>query len=978
MTATDVPAVADASTAPAAPPDGLAGRVRGEVLADAYSRALYSTDASIYQIRPAMVVCPRDAADVQAAVRYAAETGMPIVARGAGSGLAGETLTTGIVMDFSRHMTAIGGVDADARTAEVEMGCVFKRLNDELAPRKLLFGPDPSSGNRATLGGILGNNATGAHSIRYGYAGDHVEWIDTVLADDTRARFHADGRVVGGEPSELRERIVATVPGLLRDWAERIAAHWPATPRNRAGYRVKDILRDDGTVNWAQLLCGSEGTLAVFTRARITLNPAPPAKALVQANFGSMLAMARALPAIMATGCAACELMDGELLAMARQAHGGAHPRLPDVPASLVIEHDGDAMDAVRAKLAETIAVLKTCPGLIGEPAEVVERPEQAELWEVRKRAVPLLFRDRTRPQPVPFIEDVAVTVEGMADYVEQLERILAAEQAPVAYYAHAGGGELHIRPFLNLHDEADRRKMVRIAEKTFELAWRCGGTVSGEHGCGLTRSGFLRRQYGPVYDLFIEIKNLFDPRGILNPGKIVTDRGVEELMTTQLRFDHPALPQRMQDMHLNWADGELVGEVEACNGCGDCRGLEEKLGMCPIFRALNVEAASPRAKANLMRHFLSGQLHDGARGEAAFRAIADYCVNCKSCHLECPSAVNIPKLMLEAKAHYVAQHGMLWVENVLAHGEHMGLFGSRFGPVANATLKLPPVRWIMEKATGVDRRRPMPPFAFGTFARKARRLAKATSPSAGAPKVAYFVDLFANYHDHALGRAVMDVLLHNGIEVIVPPQKSAAMPPIDYGDLPAARKVIEFNLRHLNEAIDAGYTVVCSEPTAALCLREEWLDVHDTPAGRRVAEHTVELMSFLRDLHRAGRLKTDFRRVDLHVGYHRPCHLKALHAGFPGVELVRLVPGVKVDVIEKGCCGIAGTYGFQRRNYDTSLAAGRDMLTALRDGPAPYGMSECSTCKMQMDHVAGKYTFHPAKILAMAYGCGVKGVPAP
>ena len=583
----------------------------------------------------------------------------------------------------------------------------------------------------------------------------------------------------------------------------------------------------------------------------------------------------------------------------------------------------------------------------------------------------------------MPFIEDVAVTVDGMATYVEELQEILASEQATVAYYAHAGGGELHIRPFLDLHKPAGRQRMVRIAQKTFELAWRCGGTVSGEHGCGLTRSGFLARQYGPVYELFKLLKQTFDPDGRLNPGKIVTDKSVEELMTTQLRFDHAALPERLEGLELHWLEGELVGEAEACNGCGECRGLEEKLVMCPIFRARLDEAASPRAKANLVRHIITGLLDESVRRDPAYRAVADLCVNCKGCHVECPLAINIPKLMLEAKAYYVRHQGMRRVESVLAAGETMGLVGSRFGAVANTALKVPGVRWAMEKMTGVDRRRPMPAFAFGGFVRTARKMAQAASAARGqakpTAKVCYFVDLFANYHDHALGRAVMDVLLHNGVEVVVPPQQSAAMPPIDYGDLDAARRVIRFNLERLAPLAEQGYTILCSEPTAALCLKEEWLDVLDSPQGRLVAAQTRELTSFLLDLHGQGRLKTDFQPAfaakGLSVGYHAPCHLKALKVGFPGVQLARMA-GVKVQVIQRGCCGIAGTFGFQKRNYELSLAAGSPMLEALRESPAPYGMSECGTCRMQMEHVAGKYTFHPIKLLALAYGYPVRGAP--
>ena len=954
----------------------FATAIAGDVLSDELSRAMYSTDASVFQITPALVVCPRNTKDVQETLRLAERLDLSLTPRGAASGLGGECLTTGIALDFARYCNRILDVDASARTATVEPGCVLQRLNDTLAPQGLGFGPDPSSGNRATMGGIIGNNATGAHSIRYGHASDNIHWIDAVLADGTAARFHADGRVEADEPSRLRETIVDRTGRLLGEWAERIEENWPATDRNRAGYAVKDVRGPDGTVNWCKLLAGSEGTLAVFTAAQLRLHPVPPVKMLVQVNFDSILDMARSLPAVMATGCAACELMDGKLLEMARQAHGGPHPYLPDVAASLLIEHDGQTAEDVAAACDRTLDTVKHLAGVANQPVRIVEPVEQARLWTFRKNAVPLLFRQRNGPQPTPFIEDSAVPVEKMGEYIEALQEIFAAEGVSVAYYAHAGHGELHIRPYMDLHQPTDRQKMVRIARKTFEVVWRCGGTISGEHGCGRIRSGWLAQQYGQVCELFGLIKQTFDPHGRLNPGNVVTDRGPEDMMTAHLRFEHGALPERLTDTALHWEPDELIGEIEVCNGCGACRGLEDRLAMCPIFRAVGSEAATPRAKANLMRHIVAGSLDESTRRDERFRAIADLCVNCRSCLLECPSAVNVPKLMREAKSYYAGRQGMPRVEAVLSRGRAMGLLGSRLGRAAGLALKIPPARWVMEKLTGVDRRRPMPAFALGTFARKARRLTRRARPADPVAKVCYFVDLFANYHDHALGRAVLDVLAHNNVEVIVPPQKSAAMPAIDYGDLKSARKEIDCNLDPLLEAIDMGCQIVCSEPTAALCLKEEWLDVLHCDRTRKVADHTHELMRFLLDLHNVGRLKTDFRRLDLHLAYHAPCHLKALRGPLGGVELVRLVPGVRVDVLQKGCCGIAGTFGFQKRNYDLSIAAGKPMLDALGDAPAPFGMSECSTCRMQMEHVAGKFTFHPIKILALAYGYSVKGVP--
>jgi len=959
----------------AAAADELAATIGGDVLADDLNLALYSTDASPYQIRPAMIVIPRDEADVAAVVAFAAERNMPVAARGAGSGLAGESLTTGIVIDFTRYMNRLVSVDVGAGSAVVQAGCVFQTLNDELAGCGKQFGPDPASGNRATIGGMIANNATGAHSLRYGHTGDHVDWIDAVLADGSRVRLHRDGRAEPrGQATELLERIIAEVPRLLQDWDDRIRRNWPKVDRNRAGYALKDVLAG-GKVNWTRLLAGSEGTLAVTTAAKLHLVDVPTCRVLVQANFSSMEAMSDALGPIVAAGSATCELMDGKLLSLAREAFPDQADLLPDVAATLLIGIEEMTDEAADQRLAAITDCLASCGQLAGEPAVIREADRQETVMEIRKKAVPLLYRGRGGPQAVPIIEDVCVGAEGMPAYIRGLQAIAEQEGVQLVCYAHAGHGEPHIRPFLNLHTPADREKFQRLARKAFELAWSVGGSISGEHGCGLSRSGFLADQYGQLYDLMRQIKEVFDPGGVLNPGKIVTDSPGEELMVRDLRYDCENIEALAGETLLHWDDGELIGEMEACNGCAVCRSLVQTQSMCPMFRAKLTEAATPRAKANLMRHLITGLLDASYRLSEDVRAITDNCVNCKSCTLECPSAVNIPKLVGEIKARYARDVGLNRVERALAGGEKTSRLGSRFAPLANAAMALRPVRWVMEKLTGIDRRRAMPKFAWGSGLKKLRKHLAAT-PDVENPvdKVVYFIDMVACWNDHALGRATIDVLRHNGVQVALPDQKSAAMPPIDYGDLDAARPVIRYNVEKLLPYVRDGWKIVCSEPTAALCLKAEWLDIEHTDEVRELSSATWELMDYLRDLYCQGTLKTDFAPLDLSLGYHGPCHLKALGGGLSGVQLVRLIPGVSVEVIDRGCCGIAGTFGFQKRNFELSLRAGQRMLDAFGQLEAPLGLSECATCRMQMQFATGKRTLHPIKLLALAYGYDVAG----
>ncbi|MHC4715354.1 MAG: FAD-linked oxidase C-terminal domain-containing protein, partial [Planctomycetota bacterium] len=833
--------------------ESLSARLAGEVYADPVRRMLYSTDASAYQIRPAVVVLPRSADDVAEAVSFAAAEGLAIGPRGAGSGLAGECLTPGMVLDFTTHMHRVLEVDASRSAAVAEAGCVFEELNSRLAPTGTLFGPDPASGDRATIGGMIGNNSTGAHSLVYGHTSDHVRRIEAVLTDGSRAVFGADGRLEGDSP--LAGRIRTEIPALLAEWADRIEACWPKAPRNRAGYALKGAL-GDGKVNWAQLLCGSEGTLAVFTAAELGLLDRPACKTIVQANFDSLEAMAEALAAIVAAGASTCELMDATLVDLARQAYPRDAEILPDVAAFLIIEVDGRGQQEFHGKLDRMLATVRRQQGLATEPIVLDDPADQDRLMSARKKAVPLLFRRRDGTKPIPVIEDVTLPVERMPAYLEGLRAIVADEGIDLAYYAHAGDGELHIRPYLNLYDPNDRRRLQRLARRTFELAWGLDGSISGEHACGLARSGYLPQQFGQVYELFGLIKKVFDPAGLLNPDRVVTDAPGETLLVRDLRADH-APPAEAPGTVLHFDGDEFVIEPDHCNGCGVCRGMESATRMCPAFRATRLEAATPRGKANLLRNLASGYLSADAIGDEDVRVLADYCLGCRMCTLECPSGVDVAKLMAEVKARLARDLGLRRPEAVLSRGESMGRLGSLFGAVANITVRLAGARWIMEKLTGVDRRRPMPPFAFrsvlGGLAAHARRVA----PAEPVERVAYFVDLFGTYHDHALSAAVVDVLAHNGVEAVIPPQKSAAMGMLAYGDVDAARKVIRYNLDRLAPLAAEGLKIVCSEPTAALCLKREWLEVEHTDQAAAVADAAVDLTDYLLGLHAAGRLKT-------------------------------------------------------------------------------------------------------------------------
>ncbi|MFP3937180.1 MAG: FAD-linked oxidase C-terminal domain-containing protein [Phycisphaerae bacterium] len=956
------------TAAPENPAQAPAWRIKGEVFSEALDHAAYARDASPYQRMPQLVVVPTDAADVSATVAFAAERGLSVAARGAGSGVAGECLTDGIAIDLSRHMNRVLCVDADARQAEVQTGCVLARLNAAAAGEGLRFGPDPSSGNRATIGGVIANNATGARSLQYGHTGEHLLWVEAVLSDGCVARFGADGSVehVSG-PTGLLGRIEREVPRLLEEWSDRIAAHWPVGVRNRAGYSLAGAM-EGASVNWPRLLAGSEGTLAVFTLARVRLVPAPRARVLVQAGFDDIARMCDALPDVLTAGVSTCELTDRRLLQAAADAWPDRIDRLPDAEAVLTITIEGDNSDDVDVRSRRVLEALSSADGLTAEPRSVSEPQIVEQILDLRRKAVPLLHRARTARKPVPGIEDVSVPSERLSTYVRGLRRAAEAEGVELVFYGHVGHGQPHVRPYLDLYDDADRHTLLRLAGRAFELAWSLGGSISGEHGCGYLRSGFLARQYGELYEPMRELKRLFDPAGVLNPGKVVTDAGGNLMLRSMRGRDIP--DGAAENSVLCWAPGELEAELEACTGCAVCRSLEPEQGMCPIFRANGLESVTPRAKVNLMRKLIARLLEAPHAGNGELRRVADNCFNCKMCLLDCPAGVQVAKLMLELKARAVRLEGLRASERTLAGGEGMSRLGSTFAPMANLVLRLRPARWAMEKLTGIDRRRCMPPFAFGSGVRRLRRKLRRAGPVAEpVDKVVYFADLFATFNDHELSAAAVEVLRHNRVEVVVPPQRSAALPRISYGDVVRARKTIRRNIESLLPYVRDGYKVVCSEPSAAVALRREWPDVMGTAEAEQIADATWELTGYLLSLRERGELRDDFRPVDLHLSYHAPCHLKVLAPARGGLELARAVPGVSVEPLNAGCCGLAGTFGFQKRHFELSLTVGERMLQALRESDASAGLTECSACGMQMSFATGKPTIHPVKLLAGAYG---------
>ena len=723
--------------------------------------------------------------------------------------------------------------------------------------------------------------------------------------------------------------------------------------------------------------------------------PLPGGTAVALLGFASVDAAARAALDLRPFEPVGCDLLDRRLLSLSK--HEGAAA----AGAALVVAFEADTEREAGERAWGAVERLRAEHRLAVLIDPATDPCGAARVRAVRQAAVAGLYGLGAGPRPVPFVEDVGVPPEVLPEFLAKATDLLRRFDLTGSVLAHATTGQAHVRPLVDLDDPADRAKLWPVAEAVHALALALGGTVSTQHGTGIARTPWVEKQYGPVLPVFRDLKRVFDPKNLLNPGKIVGPdpsrpawpiRGVDSGQWTVDGQDKSRTPEPA----VGRFPIDVAAEAAKCTGCGDCRsrstaaesGLNTPIlntkpspRMCPAFRADGREHASPRAIANLFR------LADEVGGDDA-RAVADRCLNSRVCRDECSARVDACRLALAARAARARDHGLSRADWVLARSAGFAAAGSNFAPVLNAVLGRRSARWVVEKLFGVSRRRRLPAFAGRTFLRQAagRQVVRSSSRQvtcgAGSglddlrpddlktAKVAYFVDTFANHADPLIGRAAVAVLRHNGVEVVVPAgQGQSGMAPLAAGDVDGAREAARRNVRVLAPLVRDGYRVVCSEPTAALMLSEDYPLLLDDPDAALVAANTVELTAFLDDLRRAGRLRTDFRRVEVALGHHVPCHVMALRGPVAGPGLLALVPGLTVHTIDAGCSGMGGTWGLKAANFELSMAAGRALFAELDRPRVLFGSTECGACRLQMQQGTGKRTLHPVQYLAYAYG---------
>lgn len=937
--------------------------IDGDLRTDQISRVLYSTDASIYQVMPHAVLIPKTVADVQTAVSLASKHNIPILPRTAGSSLAGQAVNEALVIDFTRHLDHILELNVTERWVRVQPGIVLDALNAYLRPHGLQFGPDPASSNRAAMGGIVSNNSTGSHSILYGMTADHVLEMDVILSDGTPAHFGAiapDELPLYQQKAGLEGEIYRQI-GTIAQEKEAIAAGTPTHWRRCGGYNLD---RFDGAFNLASLVCGGEGTLAVMTAIKLNLVPLPQKTALAIVHFPDLQTALKAVPTILQADPAVVELLDNMGLTLCRDVP--EYARLLDgfikgTPnCVLITEFYGETEAELRAKVTHLGDHLQAARAgaMIITPA--FEQALQADVWKVRKVGLGLLMSIKGDFKPIPFIEDAAVPVAHLAEYIEKLERFCNDLGTDVAYYAHASAGCLHVRPLINAKVAEEVAKLPIITDFSVDLLKGYGGALSSEHGDGRARSWLNEKFFGPeLYGLYKRVKAAFDPHNILNPGNIVD----AEPMTENLRY---GVDYKVIDFETAVDFSDDLGfhrAVEMCNGAGVCRKRTADT-MCPSFMATREEEHSTRGRANLLRAALSGTLPASALTDARLYDAMALCISCKACKAECPSSVDMAKIKVAYLDQYYRANGVPLRSRLFANfGKLMPLGTGGMAPFANGVMRNPIVRKGLEKWVGLTRKRPFPVFARQSFSAwwKSNKLQVASGKL-----VVLFVDPFTNYNTPAVAIAGVEVLAAAGFEIVVV-MGDDGRPAISKGLVKEAKALAQKTIAQLAPYAERDIPIVGLEPSSLLTLRDEYLYLlKDDARVEKVAAMAFTFEEFIANLADEGALNLTFTDAPKQILLHGHCHQKSLVGTKPSHRTLSLPPNYTVEEVNAGCCGMAGTFGYEAEHYELSMQMGENgVLTAVSSAAqnviiATAGLS----CREQIKHGTDRRPLHPAEIL--------------
>ncbi len=982
----------------------LAEAIAGEVRFERLDRALYSTDASVYQIVPLGVVLPKTQADVQATLQICARFGVPITARGGGTSQAGQSIGAGVVLDFSKYLHRVLDINPAEKWVRVEPGCVLEDLNQQLKTHKMQFAPDISTANRATIGGMVANNSSGTHSIIHGKTIDHVLELTVLLADGTI--LHARPL----EPAELEAKcgqqdregeVHRVVRRLAAEHADEIERRYPKILRRVAGYNLDAFLPVGhaasvpmrighagnvpyGRFNLANLLVGSEGTLGIVLEAKLRLVELPKAKAILVVQFADLLDALAATPGILQHQPAAVEVMDRYILDCTKLNAEASRLRdfiQGDPGAILIVEFYGEDLQEVASKiegLENYLRALNVNGGFGYHRATDVNA--QARIWKLRTLALGLSMAEKGDAKAISFVEDTAVDPQHLRDYIDEFLQIIARHGTKAGVYAHASVGCLHVRPIVNLKTVQGVQQFQAIADEVADLVLKYGGALSGEHGDGLVRSPYQKKMFGPaLYQAFRELKRAFDPQNLLNPGKIVD----APPLASNLRYGPAYVTPDVATTFDFSADGGLTRATELCAGVGECR---KKRGgtMCPSFQATNDEQHSTRGRANTLRLALTGQLDlfpsrerrrpEDALIDPAVMEALDLCLECKACKSECPTNVDMARLKAEVLDQHHKKHGLPWRNWLFGNVASFSATGSTVAPMSNWLMRSKLGRWLNEKLFGIDRRRVPPGFAWRNLLQRREVL---SGNDLALESVALFPDTFAKYHEPDVAVAAIQILqrfnqvnvwgMHAPSDLVK--NKAGAVrccgrPMISNGMLEAATAKAGFNVEWLGH-IDG--PIIACEPSCILTIKDDYpalLKGELRDKAKAVAERCFTFEEFLEK--RLAETNIQFRPGPKRILVQGHCHQRSLVGMGPTLKLLNRIPGAEVIDLDAGCCGMAGSFGYEKEHYEISRMVGEQRLFPLiRQADADTVIvAPGFSCRLQIAHFTGRTALHPATLL--------------
>ncbi|MCJ7465530.1 MAG: FAD-binding protein [Maribacter sp.] len=943
----------------------LKNKIKGDILLDDYSLGMYSTDASIYQIKPIAIILPKNAEDVKAAVAFAYDNNITILPRGGGTSLAGQAVGNSMILDFSKHMNSILEINAAEKWVRVQPGMVRDDLNAVLKSYGLHFAPDPATSSRANVGGMVGNNSSGTKSILYGKTVDHILEARVLLSDGTEMHLENCPPTVYQEKASKTDRegeLYKSFKTLIDRYSQEIKDKFPKVMRRVGGYNLDEFVYTDEW-NLSKLVCGSEGTLAVTLELKLNLIDLPKYKSVCVVHFEEVLKAISAVESILTFKPSAIEILDKTVIDLSREnltTKRHSHFIEGNPAAILIVEFYGDTFNDVMDRPQQMIADLKARNFGYAYPL-FPQGESYDDVWVIRKKGLGLMLGLKGNKKPLAFIEDAGIPSEYLPEYIDQVLKICEKHQTKAAMYAHASVGVIHVRPILDLRLAEDIERLKLIAEDTFKLVVKYKGSWSGEHGDGLVRSAFNKRFFGEtLYGAFLEVKKLFDPKNLMNPGKIVEAQTIEHNLRYGIDYKDDEVATE-----YNYIEEEgFTASVHMCTGVGECRKLSGGT-MCPSFKVTRDEEHSTRGRANALRMAMSNQFGVEGLSSQRLHDVMDLCLSCKACKSECPSNVDMSKMKSDTLQMYYDEHGVSLRDKLIRDSSKAAAFFSGWkAGMINRVQKNRLFKSILEQTAKFDKRRTLPDFAKEPFYKWFHK--NAGTKNRGDKKVVLFADTYLNYHDPHIGISALELLNSCGYEVILANVGCCQRPKISHGFLRDAKKDGAKTLAGLQKFLEEGLKVVVCEPSCASALNDDLPDlIANQDLAKQLRNGVMMIDVFLANEHKNGRLEVQFETVSEAIAIHGHCHQKALYSTDTMKYLLK-DSKKKVNEIPSGCCGMAGSFGYEKEHYELSKKIGDEILfPEVEKLQKDCDIVACGfSCRHQIEHFTGARPKHFVEVI--------------